>query len=107
MTGRVIIIPADPNVAVSYRDTDKQPTLQELHRIVGGYIEAVPHWDDHNGEPCVVFCNEEGKLARPEPLPVNDRATLMWWNVLGRRVEDVLVGNVVMLVNLPDDAEDE
>jgi hypothetical protein len=104
MKGSVIIIPADASQPLTQMLAEKQPTLQELHAIVGGYIEVVPHWDDHNGEPCVVYCNEEGKLNE---LPINDRATLMWWNVLGQRVNDVLVGNVVLLVNLPDNNNDD
>jgi hypothetical protein len=104
MSGQVIIIPADEVQSVLLRETDKQPTLQELHAIVGGYIEAVPHWDQHNGQPCVAYCNEEGKLNE---LPINMRATVAWYRELGQRVDDVLVGNVVLLVNLPDNNDDD
>ena len=110
MSGTLIIIPADMSKPVQVEPRDRQPELSELHDIVGGYIEAVPHWSHHNGEPCVAFCNEEGKLAvhGREPLPINDRATMMWWNVLGGRPPDgdTLVGNVVLMVNLPDEEEE-
>ena len=105
MKGQVIIVPADPAQPVRHEPRDKQPDLQELHNILGGYIEPVPHWEWHNEQPCVVWCNEEGKLR---DLPVNDRATLMWWNVLGGKPPggDYLVGNVVIVVNLPDEDEE-
>lgn len=104
MSGEVIIIPADDNEPLTFRKTDKQPDLQELHRIVGGYIELVPHWQLYNEQPCVAFCNEDGKGMG---LPINMRATAAWYITLGRRVDDVLVGNVVLLVNLPDEDEEE
>lgn len=100
--GKIIVIPADMAEPVTTRDADRQPSIERLHAWVGGFIELVPHWEHHNGRPCVAFCNEEGKLHE---LPVNHRATMMWWNVLGRRVDDVLVGTVVLLIDLPDDEE--
>jgi hypothetical protein len=102
--GTVIVIPADDSQPVETRDTDQQPGLPELQKIVGGYIEVVPHWDTHLDRECVVYCNEEGKLNE---LPINMRATVAWYQAIGGRVDDVLVGNVVMVVDLPDKEEDE
>jgi hypothetical protein len=101
--GQVIVIPADDSVAVSRRAADTPPGLDELQKLTGGYIEAVPLWEAHNGKPCVVYCAEEGKLRGFKP---NYRATKMWWNVLGRMVDDFLVGDVVIVVDLPDRDEE-
>lgn len=43
----------------------KEFTLKELQEGVGGYIEVVPFWDDHNS---TMFANEEGLL---EELDLN------------------------------------
>jgi hypothetical protein len=98
--GIVITIPADEAQPIRPRETMIQPALQELQDIVDGYIEAVPHWDSHMGAPCVVYCNEEGKLRG---LPLNKRATALWWEYLGGGVyNDVLCGDIVIVVDLPD-----
>jgi Domain of unknown function (DUF3846) len=103
--GIVIVIPADAQQAIRSRETDTQPPLQELQDIVDGYIEAVPHWDDYMGKPCVVYCNEEGKLR---DLPVNKRATDLWWGKLGGGIyDDVLCGDIVLVVDLPDKEDDD
>ena len=75
---------------------DKQPTLKEIQKMVGGYIEFV--WD--NGVVQVI-CNEEGKL---QGLPVNKEATKIWAELLFEggnavigRMTDCLVGDVVIL----------
>jgi hypothetical protein len=104
--GIVITIPADGVQAIRSRETDKQPGLQELQDIVDGYIEAVPHWDDYMGKPCVVYCNEDGKARE---LPVNMRATLLWYAKLGGPAQngDVLCGDIVLVVDLPDKEDDD
>lgn len=107
MQGTVMIyrpgpIASEPEV----REFDHAPRLDELQKIVGGYIEAVPGFQTitYHGEPraCVAFCNEEGKL---EGLSVNRTATLLWHAALpspGLRLpngsfSDVLCGPVVVL----------
>ena len=103
--GLVIIIPADEREAIRSRETDTQPTLQELQDLVDGYIEQVPGWLDYVGKPCVVYCNEDGKQRE---LPVNKRATRLWWSKLGGGVfNDVLCGDIVLVVDLPDKDDDE
>jgi len=107
--GIVIVIPADESLPLKSRhDVAESPTLDELHEIVGGFIEPVPHWDDYMGMPCVVWCNEEGKLRG---LPLNRRATMLWYAKLGQPVDDVLVGNVVLCIGFEekdaDDVDDE
>ena len=97
--GVVIVIPADKALGIRSRHTDERPQVPELQALVGGYIEAVPQWVDYIGTPCVVYCNEEGKL---DELPVNIRATALWWKARGRPADDVLVGDIVLVVGLPD-----
>jgi hypothetical protein len=103
--GIVIVIPADEAQAIRSRETDDQPTLQQLQDIVDGYIEIVPGWADYMGKPCVVYCNEDGKARG---LSVNRRATAIWWQKLGGgQYDDVLCGDIVLVVDLPDKDDDE
>jgi hypothetical protein len=73
---------------------DASPDLAFLQKAVGGWIQGVPDWRtiDVAGQiqPCVAYCNENGKL---EGLPLNPAATLAWDAAL-RRVKDE-VGFVV------------
>jgi hypothetical protein len=80
----------------------KPPTLRRLQKLVAGYIEPVPNWNDfHTTEegksgfkPAFVFCNEEGKMRG---LPYNPLATDLWKAHTGMH-NDELVGPVVALV---------
>ena len=101
--GLIIIIPADASQPVQSREADEQPPVHELNAIVGGSLEHVPLWNDYMGMDCAVYCNEEGKLHN---MPVNVRATVLWYQHNGRRLDDVLVGDVVMVVGLPDKPEE-
>lgn len=110
--GHLIAVRADGTVEIW--PLDAQPKLEVLKDIVGGYIEAVPWFDRLMGhgvpalaemfknEPCLAFCNEEGKL---KGLPYNDLATRLWWTALRRRdmsllhqgrMTDTLCGNVAI-----------
>jgi len=99
----LIIIPADTAKPIELREADTE--LATLQAIVGGYIELVPDWHEHEGRSCDVFCNERG---RPEGLPVNARATDGWLKALeGKgplRYAPVLYGDVV--ITPPTDEED-
>ncbi|HTE37519.1 MAG TPA: hypothetical protein VK634_19705 [Reyranella sp.] len=74
----------------------RPPSLPDMQRIVGGYIEAVPFFDSIEIEGkvvrCVVFVNEEGKLSsrwngtERGPLAINRAATLLWEAALQRVV---------------------
>ena len=80
-------------------DFSRPVTLDELQGWVGGIIEVVPAWTEHRGKPCVVFCNEEGKLRVP-PLPENQAANYFWRQEQmrqGIRIDDVLVGDIVIV----------
>lgn len=92
-----LVIPAqgDPYKA----EIPENKELEELQRIVGGWIEYVPvHNNDEVG--LSLFCNEEGKL---QGLPVNLRATHYFSFAL--REDDVLVGDVI-LMGPPDEKGD-
>lgn len=81
-----------PEGGFSAVEVEKKPDLDELQKMVGGCIQIVPN--DHFEE---VYVNEEGKL---EGLPLNMNAT----RLLGiDPTWDILAGNVVILLNLPDE----
>lgn len=85
--------------------SETNPPLDVLQKIVGGYIEAVPHFDRYGDRECVAFCNEEGKLNH---MPMNARATYLWYACLAPQpfVPDALHGDVV-IVAYDTDAERE
>lgn len=60
-------------------DLTEAVTLEFLQKAVDGWIEKVPSFETIEiagaNTPCVVFCNEEGKLKR---LPCNNAATIAW-----------------------------
>lgn len=82
------------------QDIERQPELPALQKLVGGYIEAVPFFlSTPSGEPCVAFCNEDGKRLR---LPFNRAANEAWRTAMERHAgcrpePDYLVGTVVVL----------
>lgn len=91
---KLITIKTDGSVTET--DITAPPSLETLQEIVGGYIEAVPYFNSYGGEPCVAFCNEEGKL---DGLPVNEVATAAWGEVLAKHggLFDLLVGDIVIV----------
>jgi hypothetical protein len=104
MQGKLaVIMPGDSIASTTIVYTDGAPTLDELQGAVGGSIELVPHFDTilHEGQRigCVVFCNEEGKLA--DSPRVNPQATGLWRSAVRHRglppIDDVLVGPIVIL----------
>jgi len=64
--------------------TDKEPTLKEMQKFVGGYIEVV---QAKNGDD-IVF-NEEGRIFG---LPINYEASEHW---LGKGQYDDLYNNIL------------
>jgi hypothetical protein len=68
-------------------------TLEELQKIVGGYIQVVylKNHADKNGTPLALVCNEEGKI---EDLLANYHATLIWEHSYGKT--DVMVGDILV-----------
>lgn len=70
------------------------PSLAEMQRAVGGYIEQIPIFRTYQGAPAVAFCNEEGKIYQ---LPRNERATALWQESAHRPIYDHLVGPVLII----------
>lgn len=71
------------------------PTLEQIAKgLDGAYLEVVPLFEAFEGEPCVAFCDEDGKRR----LPRNLLAQRHWEAAVGRPiVEDYLVGPIVIV----------
>lgn len=94
------------NGSVEEREITGPPTGEELHEIVGGYIEIVPYWSrlvipsKKINSSCVAFCDSDGKTTSGKAF--NERATIMWEGVLNQqgnslRGRDHLVGDIVVV----------
>jgi Domain of unknown function (DUF3846) len=83
-----IVIPHETRLEIF---TNEFSDLASYQAAVGGYIETI-HLDGH---PSVIVANEEGKAMH---LPVNRRATCLWWllNPSGHG-GDTLVGDVAIV----------
>lgn len=91
MEGYLLIMKADGGREL--RSLTAPPPLEELQNLVGGYIEHVQHFDKYNDNPCVVYCNEDGRMLNLMP---NDQATRAWYK--GRWAGGpMLCGDVVIL----------
>lgn len=66
----------------------EKPTLGEMQKAVGGYIEVV-HCLYKDKEKQMII-NEEGKLR---DLELNEKATEMFWDFL--RVKELKIDNIV------------
>lgn len=66
----------------------QEPSLEQMQKVVKGYVEVVPIPDSENK---VMLVNEEGRLLR---LPVNMKAS----NV----AHTVIVGDVLICEKTPD-----
>lgn len=71
----------------------KRMSLNMAQELVGGFVQVVPMFNKYLGYPCVVLCDEEGKIKGKD---VNNRATLEWYKCTGPS-GDVLVGNILVL----------
>lgn len=73
----------------------KELKLEHAQELVGGWVKPVPLFNKFEGEPCVVLCDEEGKLKQK---PANTRATIEWKKCLpSGPMRDMLVGSVVVI----------
>jgi Domain of unknown function (DUF3846) len=87
-----VIIPADETLAVSRHEFND---LHDYQKAVGGLIEAI----DLGSPAMTFFANDEAKLIG---LPINRRATMLWWlHSPATYGYDVLAGDAV-LVGQPD-----
>jgi hypothetical protein len=83
-----IHIPQDAEIALSELQLNG---LTDYQHAVGGYVELI-HIDFPR---LTMFANEEGKLRN---LPVNRRATCLWWLFSpAARGRDFVVGDVVLV----------
>jgi len=70
----------------------REPTLEELQKAVGGYIEVLYiRWLER---PAMMILDEEGKLKR---YPVNAKATHTALATAGIAKDDLICGDVVVL----------
>lgn len=97
MKGVIITIPVMGEITL--KEVTSPNLLSDLQKIVGGHIEAVPYFDkfmwEKKKQSCVAFCNEEGKLL---DLPINHRATFFWLNAKSAPIDDVLVGDIAIVL---------
>ena len=65
MKGLLYIIPADPKAIRERCEITAPPTVEELRKIIGGYIgivhgfTSIDIYGDGLAMPCVAFCNED------------------------------------------------
>src|SRR5262245_11929294 len=102
MQGTMLVI--SPGGGIKTTALTAEPDLETLKEAVGGWLEQVPYFltiETPDGvQDCNAFCNEEGKLARPQPLPFNELATLYWRAAqkrAGVAIANMLVGNIVVI----------
>ncbi|HSW91759.1 MAG TPA: DUF3846 domain-containing protein [Candidatus Saccharimonadales bacterium] len=80
---KTIIVKTDGTlVEQEYGDKERCP-LEALQKAVGGYIEAVPHFDSYKGEIATMYCNEESKLQSNWLDTYNEEATRLWAEAMG------------------------
>lgn len=65
------------------KQVEKKPEWNDLKKWVDGYIQAVPHFVKFEGRRCEAYVNEEAKLY-PARFSLNERATKLWLDVLGK-----------------------
>ncbi len=96
------LIAIHPDGKIEKKEITKIPGLQDLKDIVGGWLETVPYFTTYEGNPCIAFCNEEGKLPHFD-LPFNATATRLWAKSVisstgQTRINDHLVGSIAVIV---------
>jgi hypothetical protein len=90
-----IVIPADEN-SLLRRDRLLVTDIRDYQRVVGGSVQALNLEQPAAG----LYCNEDGKLLN---LPVNGRATLLWWMHSKRfRFHDAIVGDALLVGELDE-----
>lgn len=90
--GKMIVI--HPDGSKVFSSLDKAPSLAQLRKAIGGgFIELVPNFSKYAGQPCVAFCDEEGKI---KGLPENEEASRLWGEM-----QDYLAGPVVIVISDP------
>lgn len=91
-----IVIPADEEAPLEFRLFGQ---ITEYQEVVEGWFQCI----DIENPAASFFVNEEGKVHN---LPLNRRATLMWWaHMPAARNVDAFMGNVIVM-GIPDDEGD-
>ena len=78
-------------------------SLTELHELVGGYIEMITLGFTTTGERLAFIIDEEGKLKEKQ---VNTFATALWHSRFTAPVNDVIVGDA-LLVTIEHEGQDD
>lgn len=95
MRGRLVTI--TPGALIKEVPLDRAPNIDMLQAAIGGgSIETVPYFGIYDGQECVAFVDEEGKL---KGFPLNHTATALWNAQVqgGLRGRDYLVGPVAIV----------
>ncbi len=78
----------------------KNMEYQDLNNYVGGFLELI-YFPFNGSNKIIGYVNEEGKLKQ---LPVNEKATKLWWSSYGGKNGDFLVGDVIITGNNGEDS---
>jgi hypothetical protein len=89
---RALRIPVDPDEPITELEVN---ALEDYQAIVGGYIEPV----DVAALGITIYVNEEGLLRQ---LPLNSRATFLWWYFVPEARQTVMLVGEVLVVGLPN-----
>ena len=93
MKGTITTLAVDGSIEVTL--LDRPVKLDDLKKAIGGgLIEAVPYFNKYNGEPCVAFVDEEGKLKGFQPNPA---AQALWQKICSGAFRDQLVGRLAIV----------
>lgn len=90
MQGKMTTIKPDGTITVM--NYDHELSLDVLQKAVDGLIVVIPFFTEYEGQECVAFCNDEGKIHE---LPINELATKLWKQQTP--LDDVLHGAVVIV----------
>lgn len=97
-----VVIVIKSNGTISSTEQAHKPSLDQLQKAVGGYIQEVlglhQYGDWRRG---IAFCNEEGQI---KDLPRNTVATTAWQACLGKgpfRYDPVIYGNMIFYAKVP------
>lgn len=55
-----------------------KPSLEQLQKAVGGYIQLLPHFTKFEGKACAAYVDEEGRYKLPHHIVTNNLATSEW-----------------------------
>lgn len=94
---KAYVIKIAVNGEITPVEIDRDNFLQELQRLVGGFIEICPNYlKTMLTKSQVMVVNDEGKLKN---LPVNQTAT----EIAGLAGIDCIAGDAVIVKHVPDD----